>query len=45
MSKEILILGLPLKTVIIGGGLFLLSTFLPTILSYVLQHRKVKNHE
>lgn len=36
------ILGLPLKTLIIVGGLFILSTFAPLITAYILKSRKGK---
>jgi len=39
------IFGLPLQTFYIGGGLFILSTFLPTIIMLVLEYRKEKSHE
>lgn len=45
VDTQMHIIGLPLNTVLIGGGLFLLSTFLPMILAYVLQHRKGNPHE
>lgn len=45
VDTQMHIIGLPLNTVIIGGGLFLLSTFLPMILAHILKNRKGSPHE
>jgi hypothetical protein len=36
------ILGLPLKTLIIVGGLFILSAFAPLFTAYILKNKKGK---
>lgn len=41
MNSQIL-LGLPLETWIIVGGLYVLAAFLPTIIALILGHREAK---
>ncbi len=42
MKVNILIMGLPLNTLIIVGGLFVLSMFLPTIIALILKYLEDK---
>ena len=42
MEEKILILGLPVETLVIVGGLYFLATFLPTIISLILGHKEDK---
>ena len=45
MDQQIYILGLPLKTLIIAGGLFITSTFLPTIIALIISNWKGDKNE
>lgn len=40
MKEQIMLLGLPLKTWIVVGGLYFMSAFLPAIIMLILEHRK-----
>lgn len=40
MKECITVLGIPLRTFIIVGGLFLFSTFLPTIIALILSWKE-----
>jgi len=40
MGEYMTILGLPAKTWIIVGGLYLISAFLPSIISFILGRRE-----
>lgn len=40
--KAQILLGLPLETWIIIGGLYILAAFLPTIIALILGHREAK---
>lgn len=40
MEEYITILGLPVKTWIIVGGLYLISAFLPSIITFILERRE-----
>ncbi len=44
MKEEILIMGLPLDTFIIVGGLFVFAVCLPTIIALIL-NKKEKDNE
>lgn len=44
MKEDILIIGLPLDTFIIVGGLFVFSICFPTIIAFIL-NRKEKDNE
>lgn len=41
MHNNSLLLGLPLKTWIIVGGLFIISTFAPLLVALIFKHKKV----
>ncbi|MBR0598699.1 hypothetical protein [Sinanaerobacter chloroacetimidivorans] len=45
MKEEFLILGLPLDTWIIVGGLYIIATFLPTFVAFVLNRRRKGKNE
>lgn len=44
MKEDLMIMGLPLETLIIVGGLFILSVCLPTIIALILRWKE-KNNE
>ncbi|MBF4692167.1 hypothetical protein [Fusibacter ferrireducens] len=45
MNNYHFIIGLPAKTIFLGGGLYLLSMLLPTILVTFLRKREDQNNE
>lgn len=40
MAEQMMFLGLPAKTWVIVGGLYLLSAFLPSIIAFSLRRRE-----
>ncbi|ABR49130.1 hypothetical protein Amet_2981 [Alkaliphilus metalliredigens QYMF] len=45
MNSAITIIGLPLKTALIVGGLFILSALAPSILAVLLRYKQVWRDE
>jgi|GEM_PF-3077766 len=40
MTEQMMLLGLPAKTWLIVGGLYIVAAFLPTIIAVALSHAK-----
>lgn len=45
MNSGYTLLGLPPDTLLIGGGLFLLSALLPTLISVLIRKWEERHHE